>query len=34
MVEGKFATLLGKVKLNVEALKGLQVQNELHQKYQ
>ena len=45
MVEGKLATLLGKssgyieslpveVKLNVEALKGLQVkQNELHQKY-
>lgn len=45
MVEGKLATLLGKssgyieslpveVKLNVEALKGLQVkQNEFHQKY-
>ncbi len=45
MVEGKLATLLGKssgyieslpvdVKLNVEALKGLQVkQNELNQKY-
>jgi len=45
MVEGKLATLLGKssgyieslpveVKLNVEALKGLQVkQNELHHRY-